>query len=145
DALLSAFVHLGNFDGRSSFTTWLTRIVINSALMLLRKKRASREVALDVPDDSESAVLRFEIPDHAPNPEKRYAQAETKTLLRRAVQKLRPSLRQVIEIQQFQERSMQEAAKIMGISLTAVKARLFHARAALRKSSVLKTMRRRGS
>ena len=51
DALLRAFVHLGDFDGRSSFATWLTRIAINSALMSLRKKRTWREIALAGPDD----------------------------------------------------------------------------------------------
>jgi RNA polymerase sigma-70 factor (ECF subfamily) len=46
DALLSAFIHMKNFDGRSSFSTWLTRIAINSALMTLRKKRSSREIPI---------------------------------------------------------------------------------------------------
>ena len=39
DSLLSAFIHIAEFDGRSAFSTWLTRIAINSALMILRKKR----------------------------------------------------------------------------------------------------------
>ncbi len=46
DAFLSAFIHIQNFDGRSSFSTWLTRIAINSALMTLRKKRSSRETSI---------------------------------------------------------------------------------------------------
>jgi RNA polymerase sigma-70 factor (ECF subfamily) len=46
DAFLSAFIHIKNFDGRSSFSTWLTRIAINSALMTLRKKRSSRETSI---------------------------------------------------------------------------------------------------
>ena len=44
DAFLRAFLHLQSFDGRSTFSTWLTRIGINSALMILRKRRNSREV-----------------------------------------------------------------------------------------------------
>src|SRR5271154_4050653 len=44
DAFLKAFLHLNNFDGRSSFSTWLTRIAINSALMILRRKRAHPEI-----------------------------------------------------------------------------------------------------
>jgi RNA polymerase sigma factor (sigma-70 family) len=52
DALLSAFVHMTDFDGKSSFGTWLTRIAINSALMILRKKRAaSLKIAADCNDD----------------------------------------------------------------------------------------------
>jgi RNA polymerase sigma-70 factor, ECF subfamily len=143
DALLNAYVHLTDFDGRSSFPTWLTRIAINSALMILRKKRTSREVALEIPAESDSGTLTFEIPDHTPNPERRYAQREEKTILNRAIQNLRPTLREVVEIQQLQERSMREAARVLGISLPAAKARAFHARKALRRSSTLKTMQRR--
>src|ERR1700752_343914 len=47
DALLRAFVHIRDFDGRSSFATWLTRIAINSGLMLLRKKRSAPEISTD--------------------------------------------------------------------------------------------------
>lgn len=143
DALLNAYVHLTDFDGRSSFPTWLTRIAINSALMILRKKRTSREVALEIPAESDSGTLTFEIPDHTPNPERRYAQREEKTILNRAIQNLRPTLREVVEIQQLQERSMREAARVLGISLPAAKARAFHARKALRRSSTLKMMQRR--
>ena len=143
DALLNAYVHLTDFDGRSSFPTWLTRIAINSALMILRKKRTSREVALGIPADSDAGTLIFETPDHAPGPERCYAQHEEKTLLAKAIQDLRPTLREVVEIQQLQELSMKEAARALGISLAAAKARLFHARKALRKSSTVKMMRRR--
>jgi RNA polymerase sigma-70 factor (ECF subfamily) len=142
DALLKAYVHLNDFDGRSSFATWLTRIAINSALMILRKKRASREVDLETSAESDSGTLTFEIPDHAPNPERRYAQCEEKTILNRAIQNLRPALREVVAIQ-LQERSMREAARVLGISLSAAKARVFHARKALSKSSTLKMIQRR--
>src|ERR1700722_1997956 len=52
DSFLSAFVHIAEFDGRSAFSTWLTRIGINSALMMLRKKRTTREISLDDSADS---------------------------------------------------------------------------------------------
>src|SRR6266478_3477362 len=61
DALLRAFVHLNDFDSRSSFATWLTRIAINSALMNLRKKRTSREIATDYSDEGSADGLRYEI------------------------------------------------------------------------------------
>src|SRR4029077_383601 len=73
DTLLRAFVHIKDFDGRSRFGTWLTRIAINSALMILRKKRASLEIAADCNDDFGAGGLRYEMPDHRPNPETRYA------------------------------------------------------------------------
>src|SRR5713226_3540441 len=138
DTLLRAFVHMTDFDGRSSFGTWLTRIAINSALMILRKKRASLEIATDCNDDFGADGLRYEITDHRPNPERRFAQREEESMLKKAIQSLRPTLRVVVQIQQLQERSMRETAEAIGISLAAAKGRLFHARVALRRSLILK-------
>lgn len=140
DALLSAFIHIREFDGRSAFSTWLTRIAINSALMILRKKRTSREISLDGSADSEAMPTSWEMPDHAPNPEKRYAQRERENILRSAISTLRPAVRKVIELQQLQEHSMKETASIIGISVPAAKARLFHGKVALRKTSRLKSI-----
>jgi RNA polymerase sigma factor (sigma-70 family) len=142
DTLLRAFAHITDFDGRSSFRTWLTRIAINSALMILRKKRASREITTDYDDDSAAVGLRYEITDYRPNPETRYAQREAESMLKEAVQSLRPALRVVVQIQQLQERPMGETAEAIGISLTAAKARLFHAKNALRKSLIPKLLHR---
>jgi RNA polymerase sigma-70 factor (ECF subfamily) len=142
DTLVRAFVHLRDFDGRSSFATWLTRIAINSALMILRKRRTSLETATVDIDEFGADGMVYEIADRAPNPEKRCAQSEEERLLKKAIHSLRPPLRRVIEIQQLQERSMQETAEAMCISVAAAKGRLFHAKVALRKSSSLKLMHR---
>lgn len=140
DALLRAFVHLRDFDGRSSFVTWLTRIAINSALMILRKKRPSFEISIEGTDDFGAGRFSYESADRAPNPERRYAQSEEEQIVKKAIRTLRPKLREVVEIQQLQERSMRETAEALGISRAAAKGRLFHARAALRSSSILKLM-----
>ncbi|HMD06975.1 MAG TPA: sigma-70 family RNA polymerase sigma factor [Candidatus Acidoferrum sp.] len=141
NAFLSAFIHIAEFDGRSAFSTWLTRIAINSALMVLRKKRTSREISLDGSADSDTMPASWEMPDHAPTPEKRYAQHERENILRGAISTLRPAVRKVIELQQLQEHSMKETAAIIGISVPAAKARLFHGKVALRKASRLKSIR----
>src|SRR6266581_9436967 len=66
-----AFVYLKKFEGKSSFSTWLTRIAINEALMLLRRGRALREVRID--DSSrEGTASGLEVPDTDPDPEARY-------------------------------------------------------------------------
>jgi RNA polymerase sigma factor (sigma-70 family) len=137
DALLRAFVHMADFDGRSSFPTWLTRIAINSALMILRKKRASPEIVTDCNDEFSPDGLRCDVTDHRPNPESCYAQSEEADMLREAIQRLRPTLRVVAQIQ-LQERSIREAAEAMGTSLAAAKGRLFHAKNALRRSVIPK-------
>jgi RNA polymerase sigma-70 factor (ECF subfamily) len=140
DALLRAFVHLKDFNGESGFATWLTRIAINSALMILRKKRSSLEMAMTSGDNPGSDGFIYQIADHAPNPERHYAQREKERILKKAVCNLRPTLRRVVEMKQLQECSMRETAETMCISVAAAKARLFHAKLALRKSSILQLM-----
>jgi RNA polymerase sigma factor (sigma-70 family) len=109
--------------------------------MILRKKRTSREISLEGSADSDLKAPSWEMPDHAPNPEKRYVQLERESILRGAISTLRPTIRKVIELQQLQEHSMKETAAIIGISVTAAKARLFHAKNALRKAPRLKSIR----
>jgi RNA polymerase sigma factor (sigma-70 family) len=140
DAFLRAFLHLRSFDGRSTFSTWLTRIGINSALMILRKRRNSREVMPAKDSENESS---WEATDSAPNPEQGYAEQEQLRLLRGGIAGLRPSVRRALEIHTLQGRSVEEMASEIGISVCAAKGRLFHARAALRKSKVLGNIRDR--
>src|ERR1700674_3452281 len=80
DAFVSAFVHIKNFDGRSSFSTWLTRIAINSALMTLRKKRSSREIPIGSGELGSNGV-ECDVLDPSANPEKLFAQREKERLL----------------------------------------------------------------
>lgn len=134
DSLLRAFLHLKNFDGRSTFPTWLTRIGINSALMILRKRRNSREISAHGAGVDETP---WEVPDSAPNPEMRCAERERERFLREAIAGLRPRVRRTLEFHTLQDHSLRETAAQIGISVTAAKARFFHAKAALRKSKVL--------
>lgn len=139
EAFLNAFRHIQTFDGRSAFSTWLTRIGINSALMTLRKKSNSREVA-PAKDESESP---WEATDSAPDPEQQYAKQERLELVRDAIAELRPSIRRALEMHTLQGRSIEEMASEMGISICAAKARLYHARVALQRSRALRSARQR--
>jgi len=132
ESFRSALVHVGSFDGRSRFSTWLTRIVINAALMKLRKNRGLREVPIEEPPVLGEAP-HHETKDAAPNPEEAYAADERRRILREAVVELSPKLRDTVE-HQLRENSLQETAEILGISVPAAKARLFHAKAALRRA-----------
>jgi RNA polymerase sigma-70 factor (ECF subfamily) len=140
DAFLRAFLHLQSFDGRSIFSTWLTSIGINSALMILRKRRNSLEVMPAKDSENESS---WEATDSAPNPEQEYSEQERLRLLRGAIAGLRPSIRRALEIHTLQGRSVEEMAAEIGVSVPAAKGRLHHARAALRKSKVLRNIRDR--
>jgi RNA polymerase sigma factor (sigma-70 family) len=141
DSLMRAFVHVKNFHGRSSFSTWLTRILINSALMIRRKNRNSRQISVDEQSEyGAEAQPVFQIADGSLNPEQRYMESERTRVLRRAVKRLRPRLRAVLEIGQLQELSMKETARVLDISVAAAKGRFFHARAQLRRSAALRTI-----
>jgi len=132
ESFLCAYVHLEKFDERAKFSTWLTRIAINAALMKIRKNRVSRKVG---GKDAGNAVGRS---DSVPNPEEICARTEQKAALRDAIAKLRPRLQSVVELHDLRECSLQETAEALGISVPAAKARLFHARAALRRTAKLK-------
>jgi len=128
-----AFIHLRQFEGKSSFSTWLTRIAINEALILLRKSRGRHEVLINDSTESEEARLALEIPDTGPNPEDSYSQRERKRMLFSALNELPHGTRRAIQLRELDERSTEETARIMGISVNAVKARLFHGRRKLRE------------
>jgi len=135
DAFLSAFLHLQSFDGRSTFSTWFTRIGINAALVILRKKRNSREVSVYSDGENDTA---WEVPDPAPDPEKRYAEEERVRLVRDAIADLRPSIRHPLQLHTLRGFSVERMASEIGTSVSAAKARLFRAKAALRRSKVLR-------
>ena len=142
DCFLSAFVHLKDFDGRSRFATWLTRIAINAALMKLRKKRGLQEVPMDEPNPSFEPVAQREFRDGAPDPEESCSARERRRILQSAISGLQPRARRVVELHQLQEHSLRETAQILGISTTAVKARMFHARVTLHRMPVLQSVAR---
>ena len=142
ECFLNAFVHLKDFNGRSQFATWLTRIAINAALMKLRKNRGSREVPIDEPNPSFEPVAQREFRDDAPDPEESCYARERRRILKSAISELRPRARRVVELHQLQGHSVRETAQILGISTTAVKARMFHARVNLHRLPVLKSVAR---
>ena len=132
DAWIKAYVHLNTFDGRAKFSTWLTRIAINSALMILRRKRARPETSMEI-TDGDTWPYR-EIADQTKNVEELYARHERVERLRRAICHLQPTLRNVVELRQSNDRSVKEIAELAGISVAATKSRLLRARKILRKA-----------
>src|SRR5229473_5402418 len=128
-----AFIHLKKFEGESLFSTWLTRIAINEALMLLRRKRGSRELSIDDSIAGEEVLFALEIPDSGQSPEDNYSQRERQRILFSAMNELPHGTRRAIQLRELDERSTKETARIMGISVGAVKARVFHGRRKLRE------------
>ena len=128
-----AFTHLRKFEGRSAFSTWLTRIAITEALMLLRRSRGLREVLIDDLNGNEETTTALQIPDASPDPEASYSQRERAEMLSLAMNQLSPGTRKAIRLRELDERSSEETAQIMGISVSALKGRMFHGRRKLRE------------
>jgi len=133
DALVQAFVHLKDFEGRSNVATWLTRIAINSALMILRKKRATPLVPIEESTIRGETMRIRELPGAGPSPEVICLQRERKRSLSMALSELTPAVREAIELQELHELSLQETARVLGISVPAAKGRVFHGRRKLRQ------------
>src|ERR1700730_2686529 len=95
ESFKQAFIHLKSFNGNSRFSTWLSRIAINAALMKLRKKQhldVSLDVSLDESAENEQSSPRFHLEDQGLNPEQLYAQIERQRILSKAINELTPGM-----------------------------------------------------
>jgi len=128
-----AFIHLHSFQQNSRFSTWLTRIVMNEAFMLLRRRRGILEVLPDNTDDNVESVLEA-FADKSPSPEESCLRRERAEYLIKAINGLGPKTRTTILLRDIEERSLEETAQILGTSTAAVKARQFHGRRKLRRT-----------
>src|SRR5246127_5324576 len=134
ETLKKAFVHLQKFEGKSSFSTWLTRIAINESLMSLRRRRTLHEVPADDSGGDHGTTPGPDIADASPDPEATYLQKEGARILSAAIRHLRPGMRRAVELRELGELSTRETAGLMGLSVAAIKGRLFHARKELGKA-----------
>jgi RNA polymerase sigma-70 factor, ECF subfamily len=128
NAFLSAYRHLRSFEGRSALRTWLTRIVMNAALMIQRKRKSS--TVASVPESSNSHEVNWfeSIPASQPNPETAHAEQETFDFINGILGRMKPTLRQAFTMTYFDELSGPEACALLGISSGTFKARLLRAR-----------------
>ena len=134
ETLLRAYLAIKRFEGKSQIYTWLTRIAVNTTLMVLRKQRIRPEVLFDPQPDDRCESFTFEVKDSALNPEELCAlhQRQLKTL--RALHRLRPFLREPIRMQIMHGWSISEISRELNVSVAAVKSRLYRARQQLSTS-----------
>jgi RNA polymerase sigma-70 factor, ECF subfamily len=131
-AFQRALVNLERFREDSTFSTWLTRIAINEALMLLRQRRTPG-LLHENSVDALQADAGVEIADGGPTPEEILCESERRAALLQAIGRLRKKLRIVILHRELRGLTSAETAKLLGLTVAAVKARTFHARRFLRK------------
>ena len=127
-----AFVNLSRFREDSAFSTWVTRITINEALMMLRQRRPSATLP-EHDNDAAGTHSPVDLSDDRPTPEQELAQTELRSSVTHAISKLRHSLRVVVLLREIHGLTSAETARRLGLTVSAVKARTFHARRHLRK------------
>jgi RNA polymerase sigma-70 factor (ECF subfamily) len=109
------------------------RIAINQSLMKLRTHRR-RESLLDHPATTEGTPSWSGVADNTPTPEQRYAKEEVQQILASAMGELPITSRQVLHLRDVEERSTEETARMLGLSITAVKSRTRRGRHRLRQA-----------
>ena len=132
DAFLSACRHLREFEGRSALTTWFTRIVMNAALMMRRKRKTADRWTSHETDVAMSSLTEI-IPDIQPNPELAYSRAESFEILEVHLTKLNPRLRDAVVKTYYDELSVTEASSALGVPPATIKARVFRGRRLLQQ------------
>jgi RNA polymerase sigma-70 factor, ECF subfamily len=128
EGLLSAYRNLRRFERRSQFSTWLTRIVINAALMRRRSKLARPAVSLDDLSSESETPLAERFADEGPDPEQLYAGTELRERVDKKLGEISPLLRTAFWLREIEGLSAEEAAQILGVSRNTLKARLWRAR-----------------
>jgi len=141
-ALLDALRHLDDFQGRSRFSSWLTRIALNAAFMRLRSSRRRGETSLDEMVDRDTAP-RFQVVEARSNPEQECSVKEVRVLLAKALDSLGPLHGEVLHMFHVQELSAKEVARMLGVPVGTVKARLHRARSKLSRHLQAMLVRRR--
>ncbi|HEV2425167.1 MAG TPA: sigma-70 family RNA polymerase sigma factor [Terriglobia bacterium] len=129
EGMLSAVRNLKRFEGRSKFSTWLTRIVINAALMQLRKQRTRPTVSIEQEDaEQRELTLGSRIPDARPDPEEAYRHQERFEIFESRLESLPPALQSAVWLRDIEGLSTAEAARALGLSEGTVKSQLHRAR-----------------
>lgn len=134
NTFLKAFLHLKEFEGRSSLSTWIYRIAANEALMLIRKRRPEidwSDIQQDDRVDTDYSPVEFT--DWCCLPEEEFLTAESRAALDQAIQRLPVTLRIVFVLRDIQGLSIQETSQALELTDSAVKTRLLRARLRLRE------------
>jgi RNA polymerase sigma-70 factor (ECF subfamily) len=134
ETYIKAFHALPEFEGRSSLTTWLYRIAVNEALMMVRKRKPQAiSVEESTPFDAEAESDEMEIVDFCCLPEGELLSSESRHFLDQAVQNLPETLRVVFVMRDLEGLSIQDTAEALNLSENNVKTRLLRARLRLRQ------------
>jgi RNA polymerase sigma-70 factor, ECF subfamily len=127
NAFVSGYVHLSNFQGRSALKTWFTRVVLNAALMIRRKRRPAQLKSAADWALEEGGEWMDAIPSPRPDPEMCYAKAEELGVVHEVSAQLKPRLREAFSMYYGNGMSVKQGRALAGVSMPTFKARLFRA------------------
>ena len=132
ETFLRAFVHVEGFRRTCKFSTWITTIGINSALMTLSKRKSRREVQAEIVNADGEAMELAEYADRSPSPEERHSKRQMALLVLQDIERLQPHLRAAITVFYSSECSLEELATTLNLTVATVKSRLLRGRKRLR-------------
>ena len=130
DAFVKAFKAIKTFDLNSPFFPWFYKIIKNHCLNYIKKNQRVRNDSLE--ELEEETFAQFE-DTNRPDPRDAYADSETRHLLWRAIDRLKPDFREIIIMKHFHNLSYKEIAEALDIPIGTVMSRLFNARQELRE------------
>jgi RNA polymerase sigma-70 factor, ECF subfamily len=142
DAILKAFQEVRSFNQKAKFSTWLTRIAINNALMLLRRQKVKKELSLEV-DSEARETTAFLLVDKGLDPEQILIRDQSIDVVRKAVRTLPRTLRAYAEGRCLADLSNEEVASSLRISIGAGKARYLRIKRRLEARMILALKPRR--
>ena len=133
ETFLRAYANIGRFREESRFYTWLVRIAMNESITKLRRRHAPTWVSLDQPTPEGSIPAFRDVADWREHPERSYTEAETRAILSKALLDLETQLRIVVVLRDIEGLSTEDTARVLRLSIAAVKSRLNRGRLKLRK------------
>jgi RNA polymerase sigma-70 factor, ECF subfamily len=128
NSFLSGYLHLRSFEGRSALSTWFTRIVLNAALMIRRKRKRTAMQSILENNERDDAEWVENLAVSEPNPEMLHSDHEILQVVEQILGKMKPALRQAFRMSYFDELSGSEACAVLGVPAETFKARLFRAK-----------------
>jgi len=133
NCMVLAFRNLPKFDCHGAFRTWLVRILINESIAILRKKKARPQVVSEPDVNEKPGEWLDRVSSPGPNPEQAFAHRESVAALTKRLIRLSSPMRSAILLCYIGEHSLEEAGKVLGVTASTVKIRLFRARRELQQ------------
>jgi RNA polymerase sigma-70 factor (ECF subfamily) len=132
DTFIQAYTHLARFEGRAELETWLTRIAINRARDVLRRRRFVSLFTLRSDEDGETETM-LEPVDERPDPERQLHSAQLRVAIQRAERALSPQQKVIFRLRHYENLALEDIAAALGLNAGTVRAHLFRAIHKIRK------------